>query len=307
VITFVKKITWKVFEMGISIALTINNVCNMECPHCYLNLVSAKNYITDTVLAKLRDDYFMAEVKEVVVVGKEPLANLRSIDIVTRLAEMLPSKINLSIITNGIGLPHLPETTASHLSEVCLSLDGGPATYDHFRGEASVGQRHTWSDVVASVASLRRRSLLTILHTVSDSTQDIDDMMSMEALDPNKILFSPFVKTGYVTDQALEVLSIPDLFATFSQSKKFVNTSNAFLVLGTHSAQGVPREELREMVAASGLGGKVRWLGSSEQYVRITHDGKVLTSAEALNMLAYMSATDIAEVQNLQQFLTERR
>lgn len=279
----------------------------MTCPHCYLNLASAKNYLTESVLAKLCDKDFMAGVEEVVVVGKEPLANQRSIEIVTWLTENLSPTIKVSIITNGIGLPHLPHTTASRLKEVCLSFDGGPATYGRFRGEVVVGRKYTWSDVVASVASLSNVAPLTVLHTVSSHTHDIDDMVSMEALGRSKILFSPFVKTGDVTDQSLQVVPMDELLTLFAQSERFIRTPHASLVLGTHSAQGFSREELRKMVLERKLEGKVRWLGDSGQYVRLTHDGRVLTSPDALHMEAYVGAVDIADVRSLERFLAERR
>ena len=279
----------------------------MTCPHCYLNLASAKNYLTESVPAKLCDKDFMAGVEEVVVVGKEPLANQRSIEIVTWLTENLSPTIKVSIITNGIGLPHLPHTTASHLKEVCLSLDGGPATYDRFRGEVVVGRKYTWSDVVASVASLSNVAPLTILHTVSSHTHDIDDMLLMEPLGPSKILFSPFVKTGDVTDQSLQVVPMAELLTLFAQSERFTRTPQASLVLGTHSTQGFSREELRELVLGHQLGRKVRWLGDSGRYVRLTHDGRVLTSPDALHMEAYVGAVDIADVRSLERFVAERR
>jgi hypothetical protein len=147
---------------------------------------------------------------------------------------------------------------------------------------------------------------LTILHTVSEETCDVDDMMNVGALSPSKILFSPFVKTSDVTDQNLPALAMRDMFTRFSESSSFRANKLAHLVLGTHSCQGLSREELRAMMSDADLVGKVRWLGDSGWYVRVSHDGHLLKSSDALDMKAYHSASKVTGFSSLAEFLERR-
>jgi MoaA/NifB/PqqE/SkfB family radical SAM enzyme len=279
----------------------------MNCGHCYLvREGKTGNYITPDVLNRLRDAEFMKGVTGVVVVGKEPLANMRSIEILNWISNQLPDDVKLSIITNGIGLTNLPAHTMRRLAEVCVSLDGGPETYQSYRGNATYGASGSWERVVAAVSSLGNPKLLTVLHTVSTATRNIRDMMDVLALRPNKILFSPFIEVASAPDKTIRALGIEELFREMASCESFVRNPSAFLVLGSHSVQGSPREELRGLRDQFGLEGKVRWLGGSEGYVRLSHDGIILSSADALDMTKYAGGIHHLEVHSLQSFIERR-
>ena len=58
-----------------TITLTVNNLCNLQCPHCYLQYDGEENkYIGSEVLEHL----YKADFKHLVIVGKEPFVNKKN-------------------------------------------------------------------------------------------------------------------------------------------------------------------------------------------------------------------------------------
>ena len=291
------------------VALTINNFCNMRCEHCYLNYDSASKFMSDEVFSHVTSVHFLRGIERVIVVGMEPLVNQRSRDLLRKMATTLSSQIAFEIITNGYGLVELDPTTAGFLSEIDISLDGGPRTYGAYRGAVTVGShKDVYARIVAGVKWLRGITPITILHTLSSAVYDVEDMMDVAEMGPKKILFSPFVSTSDVTNPQLKELSIEAMMQILADSGRFMASDKAFFVLGTHSSRGKTREELRQLTAQYGLTGKVKWIGDSSEYVRVTHDGLVLDSRTALSPSKYLQVgIDCRSLTCIQDFASSTR
>src|SRR5205823_5589008 len=93
-----------------TVTLTINNICQLQCPHCYLNYREQSPRILQDVLALLGDSEWL----HLAIVGKEPLANADSVATCHAAMRMCRKKnATVSLITNGIGLDALtPEMLA---------------------------------------------------------------------------------------------------------------------------------------------------------------------------------------------------
>jgi hypothetical protein len=131
----------------------------------------------------------------------------------------------------------------------------------------------------------------------------VEDMMQVSAMNPQKILFSPFVMTPEVTDSHLLELSVEEMMRLISSSETFMRDARAFFILGTHSSRGKTRDELRGLTQSHGLVGKVRWIGDSSEYVRISYDGRVIDSMTALSPSSYIKmATHCLSLKSVQDF-----
>ncbi|MFQ5531407.1 MAG: radical SAM protein, partial [Candidatus Nanoarchaeia archaeon] len=109
----------------------MNDVCNMHCDHCYLQLENISgNWVKDDILTKILNSNF----KHIAIVGKEPLFSKDHID---RLAQLLNKIKNYnrttSVITNGKNLGLVDTNLLENLDFIDISFDGGKETYSKFR------------------------------------------------------------------------------------------------------------------------------------------------------------------------------
>ncbi len=288
-----------------AVALTVNNSCNMQCEHCYLNYDSPNTFISKEVLAHVVNRNFLRGIERVIVVGKEPLFNQRSRDLLSAMAQDLSEMgIPLEIITNGYSLVELDSSTARQLAAIDISLDGEPKTYNAYRGAATLGKHEdVYARIVRGVEHLDGVAPITLLHTLSSATTDVEDMMDVAAMNPGKILFSPFVMTPEVTNPNLRELPIENMMDLLISSSSFMANPRAFFVLGTHSSRGKTREELHRLTKSQGLVGKVRWIGDSSEYVRVSYDGLVVDSRTALSPSTYFQiGVDCRSLECIQDF-----
>lgn len=287
----------------------------MVCRHCYLNQLSylpEKDFISDTVLEKMLQPRFLTGIQRVIIVGKEPLYNKKSRAILEKLVVALtPLGIQVEIITNGLNLNLLDTFVLRRLTEVNVSLDGGPSTYAEYRGNVILGKNShdIYAEILNNIRNVSASTQVNILHTLSPLTRDVDDMMHVETVHPQKILFSPFVKTSDVSDATMVELGMTEMLEILAGSNAFIKSPVSRFVVGTHSSRGMSREEIRGMVQSFNLTGKVGWIGDSSEFVRITFDGMVIDSKSALTPSSYQnSSIPIERLGCIQDFKpTERR
>lgn len=287
----------------------------MACKHCYLNQVSyipEKNFISDTVLEKMLQPQFLTGIQRVIIVGKEPLYNKKSRTILEKLVRTLvPRGVKIEIITNGLNLGALDPIVSSKLAEIDVSLDGGPSTYAEYRGNVILGKNShdIYAEILNNIRNVSTGTRVNILHTLSHLTRDMDDMMRVETVHPQKILFSPFVKTPDVTDATVGELGMREMLEILAGSNAFIKSPVSRFVIGAHSSRGMLREEIKKLVASFNLTGKVGWLGESSEFIRLTFDGLVLDSESALTPSSYQKTSiPIERLECIQDFKsTERR
>lgn len=268
------------------ITLTINNRCNLRCPHCYLQYDGPAHGVDAATL----DAIVGSSARHIAIVGKEPLVDARSIavteDLVARCAVRGKS---VSLVTNGLGLHRLSATTLATLEWIDVSLDGGPSTYSSYR-------RGNFAWVLRNVRESIERGarFINALHTVSSlNLANINDMMLVSELTAwNKIIFSPYVEVRNHGENATSPVPLAALLGSLSKSESFLNHPSAFLLIGNHafSAQGADDQVVARDIEAAGLSSKVFRVEHDPLrlgYVRVTYDGYVMTPYQSLHPADY--------------------
>lgn len=283
-----------------TITLTINNNCNLNCPHCYLQY-DRKNFIVEEPTI---NSIFKAEFEHLAIVGKEPFVNKYSVELLENLIErcFLNGK-TISVITNGIGLTKLNPTFIKYLDYIDVSFDGGPLTYKNYR-------KGDFFKIIDSINQVASNSNIRInaLHTISSATiENIDDMMAIKQYAKfGIIMFSPFLDTLNDGIFKVSVISIEDILKKLSQSDSFMYTEDAFLLLDTYHAtqEGVSIGQLNNLIDKYSLKTKIKLIEKDPLnygIIRVTFDDFVLTPYESIHTQNYHKSNFVASSTNLNQ------
>lgn len=263
-----------------TVTVTVNDICNLRCPHCYLQTAGApfNESIIETVCG--------APGRHVAIVGKEPFVDAVAI---SRCARIVHSAMRngktASVITNGQRLLHVPLDLLSRLAYIDISFDGGPLTYEKYR-------RGSYARLVRGVRRAADMAALEVnaLHVLSDATIDaVDDMMRVADIPGvQHIMFSLYVPTENVGTNGVTPVSLPVALRTLATSFAFMNTPRAFLLLDL--PVGIERQSLDDAVRKLGLTQKVRIIAEDPLLygiLRVTYDGFVLTPLDSLHPQHY--------------------
>ena len=272
-----------------TIALTINNTCNLKCPHCYLQYDGPRELLSDV----LQDRLFSAKFQHLAIVGKEPLVNDQSI----RLCESLIDRCQLrgttvSMITNGVNIDKLDKSTAKKLAWLDVSFDGGPRTYGVYR-------RASYSHLISGLQSLLAdgQKHINALHVINDSTlPHLGDMLDISFDFPfETIMFSPFLETRSNGRTYVDAVSLSRTLDSFAHSPQFLRMTNAILLFDVFhlEANSIDESQCRKMINDLDLSTKVRLIGEDPlRYgiLRLTYDSLLLSPAASLHTADYDSA-----------------
>ncbi len=275
------------------LTVTINNHCNLSCPHCYLQYDSASAVMHADIPAAL----CASAAPHVSIVGMEPLVNRASVqtlaDLIGRLCD---AGKEVSFITNGLNAHLLPVEAARRLAWIDISVDGSERSYKKFRG-ASFAKLLRGVEVFRDkgVASIR---ILQTLHR--SAVSEMAAVLSVGAkLGADLTIVSPFVLTehqGRQADLSLraeEVLSALEGVDQRALTKAWFVSDAAWLNCGSVS----PSAETR----LNRLFGDRTVLFKSDPLrygmVRLTYEGQLLTPAEAMHTRRYRgSGANITEI-----------
>jgi len=281
-----------------TVTLTINNTCNLSCPHCYLQY-DKKNFLLkdETIEAVFKSDF-----EHLAIVGKEPLVNKNSISLLEQLINRCnASGITSSIITNGIGLINLEPKIAAKLSYIDVSFDGGPETYSKYR-------KGSFDKIIKSINYHKSNSniIFNALHTISSNTiKNIDDMVKIKDFSNfDKIMFSPYLSTMNFGANTVSIVSMNEIFNVLSKSKLFNETSNAFLLLDTYhlQQQGISEQNIKNKIVKYNLEDKIILIEKDPLdygIIRVTFDDYILTPYESIHPKYYHKAQLLASENNL--------
>jgi len=266
-----------------TVTVTVNNICNLACPHCYLQYLGPKGTIEPDVI----DHILASNCERICIVGKEPLADARSAEAVSRFVQPAHrGGKSVSLITNGLNGQLLPETVLKKLSWIDVSLDGGPASYGTYR-------RGSWEKLCESVSSMRTRGLreLRLLQTLSSVTLDaIPDMMEAgRILRASVTMFSPYQTTRLQGRQLVDQVSpseIVQALIPFATDE----TIHLSFAAGYVARFGDAGEAIRR--AGELFGDRFTYVDTDpldRGIVRVTYDGLILTPFEAVDTADYAS------------------
>ena len=158
----------------VELQLLTTLTCNLKCTYCSLgvgDVVGSQDkvsYTVDELDAFIRKHLSEHEVY-VTFYGGEPTLNL---DFIKEIMWRYPT-FRFQLQTNGTLLDNLPDSVLANLSNILLSIDGGEAITDGFRG------RGVYRQVVKNTRAVRDRMAGTFTARVTWSNEDT----SFEELD----------------------------------------------------------------------------------------------------------------------------
>lgn len=158
----------------VELQLLTTLTCNLKCTYCSLgvgDMVGSQgkvSYTTEVLDAFIRKHLAEHEVY-VTFYGGEPTLNL---DFIKDVMERYPT-FRFQLQTNGTLLDNLPDRVLNNLSNILISIDGGEAITDGFRG------RGVYRQVVSNTRQVRDRMKGTFTARVTWSSEDT----SFEELD----------------------------------------------------------------------------------------------------------------------------
>ena len=265
------------------VTLVVNDLCNLSCPHCYLQTDPKTNFIDGGISEYLVSQDF----RHLAIVGKEPLLNPSTVKKTSELISSAKrSGKSVSLITNGLNLTLLDDVLFD-LSFIDVSFDGGPETYP----------RNTNYDcIVSSISDIRDRGFdrINFLHTLySENIKNIDDMMKVPFDGSDIVLFSSFLDTANAGETYVSSLSLEETAKYLSQSRYFCETDNSLWLIDSHHLKqdGLSLEQAKKIIDSAGLSDKVNFMPErSVDYgiLRVHSDGSLLLPRDSLNTASYV-------------------
>jgi MoaA/NifB/PqqE/SkfB family radical SAM enzyme len=244
-----------------------------------------------------------ADFARICIVGKEPLANGRSIETVRRIVERASRNgKTTSLVTNGLNGHMLPTSVLERLAWIDVSLDGGPTTYEAYRGGS-------WEKLRRSVTSMRARGLrdLRVLQTLSVQTVDsVADMLEAGfGLGASLVVFSPFQPTRAQGKQAAVAISPTKIVKAL---EPFADDDRIYVSFDAGYACRFEDAERATSLATDLFGDRFTYVDSDpvdRGIVRVTYDGLVLTPFEAVNTDDYRSVGRLVLARPLAEWFGE--
>jgi MoaA/NifB/PqqE/SkfB family radical SAM enzyme len=265
------------------VTVTVNNFCNLRCPHCYLQYDSENS---DQIDWQTVSHILGSQFKHLCIVGKEPLANSRTAELTSRLvAAATDAGRSVSLITNGLNLRLLNSETFQRLAWIDVSLDGGPRSYAIYRGGS-------YSKLIKGIEYARECGLrdLRLLQTVSSGNVETTDetLQAASSLKPCCIVISAFQSTRHTGNQTVTMVPPSKLLKVLEDSRAHADpriwlTLDCGYVMQFDDSESVNR--LRSL-----FGARFLYVDSDpidRGIIRVTHDGLVLSPFESVHTADY--------------------
>jgi len=253
-----------------TITVTINNLCNLACGHCYLQLEKNEHFIDEKTIQAIIN----SSAKRIVIAGKEIGVRIeKSSKIIQQLVE---SGKQVSAITNGLNLQWFNQDLLRKLEYIDVSFDGGPKTY----------ARSTYSKLMKNIEGIKQ---LNALHTIySENLKNINDMLQVPG---NIIMFSPYLETKHFGKNNTNRVELTKLIEAFAESK-IREYNNATLLLDSYhlSQDNASFEKLQQQVVDAELEDRVVFVEKDSielGIIRVTYDGKVMSPKDSLHPRLY--------------------
>ena len=285
------------------VTLTMNNTCNLKCPHCYLQFAEDDGYVARWVVESIAQ----SDVETVAIVGMEPLKNRRSAAELHWIVETMKAQgKNVGVVTNGLNAHLLDPRTASQLDWVDVSVDGLRDTYQSIRG-APVGK------LEQGVATLRALGVgqINVLHTLhAENIGHLAELADFgrELAFEGQVILSPFSATRHEGTQPRDLSITPRLFLEAIEDAD-CDLADCWVVL---DLDWLPNESDRTGFAAQveqRLGGRaVLFRADPYEYgmIRITYDARIMTPRQAMHTSDYRGHTRSLDAVQLRTALAAR-
>ncbi len=286
------------------VTLTINDLCNAFCSHCYLNYNSEKLYVSERIVEKVLE----SGAEKIVVVGKEPFYDENSVSLLKHLIKKGKEKgKRISVITNGVNLDLMEVENLKKFENLDVSIHSSNGLY---RKDLQ------FKKVVENLKKLDRENVnnVNILSVVDSETIDeVDGMVvfSRQFKNVKRLLFSLFLNTDRGTSYRVKELDIDFVIERFKNSRPFIDCANAYLLLDMYHFvdYGFTPDIIEEKVKKSGIEDKIRFIKTPPTLmgvIRVSHDGLVMTSYDALHTANYRKfSIKIEKVPSLDRYYND--
>jgi hypothetical protein len=231
------------------------------------------------------------EFEHLVVAGKEPFADNRSLEISKLLIELCyKAGKTISFITNGVNLYLLENIDLQKIKYIDVSFDGGINSYKQYRGGDIIKILH-------NINTLKERGLKKInaLHILSKKTiANLSDMLMLNYYaDFDKMMFSPYLDTQGFVHRNEKVLPLVDIISALQSNEYFHRFENSFLLLDKYNFEKereLSIENIDEYLKNKVIASKVLVVKKDPieyGFIRVTYNGFVLTPTDSLHTANY--------------------
>jgi sulfatase maturation enzyme AslB (radical SAM superfamily) len=287
-----------------TITLTINNECNLNCPHCYLHYKSDKGLISQETIVSIFKNNF----KHIAIVGQEPLYNQNSINKLTVIANIAKTKgITVSVVTNGLNLKKVPKSTLELIDYIDISFDGGEKSYSNFR-------RSSLNQIIDGVTYLENCGLneINALHTLCDSTKNnVSDCINIKNYAHfSNIMFSPYLITNNFGKNSVKPIYLIDLINLLASNELFMSVDEAFLLIDNYHMEQdcIMPDEVESLIAKNKIERKIKLFKHDPIFhgiLRVTYDDLVLSPRDSLHTKHYFESNFQASNSNIEKCYDE--
>ncbi len=283
------------------ITLVVNNLCNMNCPHCYLQLDKvSSDWIDDFILNKI----LMSDFEHLAIVGKEPLVNLdHTKKLISLVKKVKDSGRTTSMITNGKNLSLVNKELLDNLNFIDISFDGGEKTYSKFR-------RGNFEELKRNIQKIYNSGFKRInaLHSIhSENIENIDDMVSILEIIPfQRIMFTPYLVTENFGENKVSKITLKQLFKGLSSSELFMEAKQAIVNIDSYHLEQANMSSKGLVQLAEQFKLKEKLILHDKDLlpfgvIRVTYEGKILSPSQSLNPKRYSKGLDIKNFNNVNE------
>jgi hypothetical protein len=189
-----------------SLALVVNNACNLSCPHCYLQIPRLSGArLTVGEWRRVIDSAVQEGIEQFLIVGKEALFGQTGPQVLAMLGEIraLRPALRTGIITNGVLLhKHFELVERAKLNHMDVSMEGDAEDHDAIRG---AGAFEAIRSSVKRAAGLLGEQLFATMTLQNRNVRRLDKaLMAFAELGVRSVAIAPYKALPY-TDASLEL------------------------------------------------------------------------------------------------------
>ena len=306
-----------------SLALVVNNECNLSCPHCYLQIPRLSgNRLSAGEWQRVIDSAVQEGIDQFLIVGKEVLFGQTGPQVLAMLGEIHAQHPDLrtGIITNGVLLhKHFDLVERANLNHMDISMEGDAENHDAIRGTGTFAAVRS---NVERAARLLGERLFTTMTLQKRNIRRLDKaLMAFAELGVRSVAIAPYKAMPY-TDASLELADedYRDFFAGLKRLGQLPLPHE--MMVQVDACSGCPEMLLHFMesgwfdldaMVASGAGSlylnrKLRnglilsfrfqpWPLSFDFHARVAADGTIICAADAYRVRSY-SENQLANIRD---------
>lgn len=181
------------------ISLVVNNECNLNCTHCFLQLPAlAKTRLTREEWLSVLDSSIAEDIGQYVIAGKEAFIGTTGPAVIEWLSDLRRQRpcVRSGLITNGTLLhKHHDLIRNAALSHMDISMDGCEPDHDAIRGEGAFAR--TRDNVLWAAELLEDRLFVTLTLQKRNITRIGEALRAFADMGVRSAGISPFEKLPY--------------------------------------------------------------------------------------------------------------